>query len=279
MSESKAYKPRLEQETILDRAFELVQGVPYQVSARWLFYALLQEGTYPDKESYKGKLLPLLAKARKNFYKGWRPDTLADDTRVAIVRGDGFLNEMDWLAAVGRSECNLDKWANQEVYVELWFEAKAMRGQFEHYTDHITLRPFGGDPSIAYKWEIAKELELASEVYEIPIIIIYYGDLDPKGMTIPESALRDIQDWCQVDFEFIRGGLNPGDEVKYGMPENPEKPGTYQWEALSDEVAGEVITREISRFISQGSFSETEQTEQAITESFQERWQRFITGG
>jgi ABC-type antimicrobial peptide transport system ATPase subunit len=62
MSEPKAYKPRSEQETILDRALELVQGVPYQVSARWLFYALLQEGAYPDKESYKGKLLPLLAK-------------------------------------------------------------------------------------------------------------------------------------------------------------------------------------------------------------------------
>ncbi|TSA08386.1 MAG: hypothetical protein D4R73_08560 [Deltaproteobacteria bacterium] len=275
----KAYWPRREQKAILDRAFELVQGVPYQVSARWLFYALLQEGTYPDKESYKGKLLPLLAKARKCFYKDWRPDTLSDDTREAIIRGDGFLDEIGWLEAVGQAECRLDKWVNQKFYVELWFEAKAMRGQFEHYTDHITLRPFGGDPSIPYKWAIAKELEQASEDYEIPIIIIYFGDLDPKGLTIPESAVRDIRDWCKVGFEFIRGGLNPGDEVRYSIMENPEKPGTYQWEALSDEVAGEVITREINRFISQGSFSETEQAEQDITESFQERWQRFITGG
>jgi len=275
----KAYKPRLEQEAILDRGFELVKGVPYQVSARWLFYALLQEGTYSDKGNYKSKLLPLMAKARKCFYKGWRPDTLSDDTREAIIRGDGFCSEMDWLEAVGRSECSLDKWVTQETYVELWFEAKAMRGQFEYYTDHITLRPFGGDPSIPYKWAIAKALEEASDAYEIPIVIIYFGDLDPKGLTIPESAVKDIRDWCKVDFEFIRGGLNPGDEVKYGIPDNPEKPGTYQWEALSDEVAGEVITREISKFISQGSFSETEQAEQDITESFQERWQRFVTGG
>lgn len=273
------YKPRLEQREILNRALELVQSVPYQVSARWLFYALLQEGIYPGKESYKGKLLPLLAKARKSFFRGWRPDTLADDTREAIIRGDGFFNEQQWLEAVGRAECSLDKWASQEAYVELWFEAKAMRGQFEYYTDHITLRPFGGDPSIPYKWAIAKGLEQASETYQLPIIIIYFGDLDPKGLTIPESAVKDIRDWCKVDFEFTRGGLNPGDEVRYSIISNPEKPGTYQWEALSDEVAGEIITREISRFISRGSFSETEQAEQAITRAFQKRWQRFVTEG
>jgi hypothetical protein len=153
-----------------------------------------------------------------------------------------------------------------------------MRGQFEYYTDHITLRPFGGDPSIPYKWVIAKELEQASMTYQTPITIIYFGDLDPKGLAIPESAVRDIRDWCTVDFEFIRGGLNRGDEVKYGIPENPEKPGTYQWEALSDEVAGEVITGEVSRFISQGSFSETEQAEQDITEAFRERWHTFTIG-
>lgn len=273
------YRPRLKQETILDRAFELVQGVPYQVSARWLFYALLQEGTYRDKDSYKDKFLYLLAKARKRFYKDWRPDTLSDDTREAIIRGDGFLNERDWLEAVGRAKCSLDKWHTQETYVELWFEAKAMRGQFEYYTDHITLRPFGGDPSIPYKWVIAKALEQAAEAYQLPITIIYFGDLDPKGLTIPESAVRDIRDWCNVGFGFIRGGLNPGDEVRYNIIENPEKPGTYQWEALSDEVAGEAITREISRFVSQGCFSEREQAEQSITDSFQERWQKFIRGG
>lgn len=262
----------------MDRAFELVQGVPYQVTARWLFYALLQDGTYPGKDSYNGKFLPLLAKARKTFYKAWRRDTLADDTRVAVIRGDGFFDEQGFLEGVGQARCKLDKWVNQNAYVELWFEAKAMRGQFEHYIDHITLRPFGGDPSIPYKWAIAKELEQAFAIYGLPIIIVYFGDLDFKGLTIPESAVKDIRDWCKVDFEFIRGGLNPGDEVRYNIMENPEKPGTYQWEALSDEVAGEIITQEVGRLISQSSFSETELEEEAITKSFQERWRRFWGG-
>jgi hypothetical protein len=272
MSACESYKPRPEAEAILDRAYELLKSVPYAVTARWLFYGLLQEGTYPDKDSYKSKFLPMLSKARKTFFKSWSPDTLADDTRTAIVRGDGFSNEDEWLEAVGRSRCELDKWWYQDNYVEIWFEAKAMRGQFEHFTKHITLRPFGGDPSIPYKWQIAKELEEAAERYETPIVILYFGDLDPKGMTIPESALADIRAWCEADFEFIRSGLNPGDEVEYSLPENPDKPGTYQWEALNHETAEEVITGAVNQFVSQGYFAGAEQAEREITERFQQTW-------
>lgn len=271
-----AYNPRSEQAAILDRAYELVQSVPYQVSARWLFYGLLQEGVYPDKESYKGKFLPLIAKARKEFYKDWRPDTLADDTRIPVVRGDGFTDEMHWLQAIGQAECTLDKWINQSAYVECWFEAKAMRGQFEYFTKYITLRPFGGDPSIPCKWAIAKEIERAWECYQKPIIIIYFGDLDPKGLIIPESAIADIRNWCSVDFAFIRAGLNPGDEKAYNIMENPEKPGTYQWEALTHDTAGRIITRVINDYIDFDSFMTTERQERSITEEFQKNWRRFI---
>jgi hypothetical protein len=271
---SESYNPRPEAEAILDRAYELVKSVPYAVTARWLFYGLLQEGTYPDKDSYKSKFLPMLSKARKTFFSDWRPDTLADDTRAPVVRGDGFLDEKEWLEAVGRARCKLDKWCYQDNYVEIWFEAKAMRGQFEHFTRHITLRPFGGDPSIPYKWQIAKELEQAAGAYENPIVILYFGDLDPKGMTIPESALADIRAWCKTDFEFIRAGLNLGDEVKYSLPENPDKPGTYQWEALGHEAAEELITRVVNQFVSQGYFAGAEQEEREITERFQRRWRQ-----
>lgn len=272
------YHPRDEQDAILDRAYDLIQSVPYKVSARWLFYALLQEGTYPGKESYRTKLLPLLAKARKTFHKQWRPDTLMDDTREAIIRGDGFDDVDEWLAAVGRAKCSLDKWVGQDVYLELWFEAKAMRGQFEYYTDYITLRPFGGDPSIAYKWSIAKDLEKAAETYDNPITIVYFGDLDPKGLTIPESAIRDIREWCSADFTFIRGGLNPGDDDKYNIAENPDKPGTFQWEALNDEIARELITSIIGEYISLGSFTETVEEERNATISFQNNWKEFTNG-
>jgi len=270
------YKPQKDQADILDKAYDLIQSVPYRVTARWLFYRLLQESCFKDKDAYKAKILPLLSKARKSFYKKWTPETLADDTRITVIRGNGWTSEMGFLKAVGRAVCTLDKWQDQDYYVELWFEAKAMKAQFEYYTDHITLRPFGGDCSIAFKWQIAKELEEAYKRYGKPIVILYFGDMDPKGFQIPISAVKDIRQWAKVDFEFIRCGLNQGDEVTYNIPENPDKPGTYQWEALSDEAARELIKNWTEKYISQGLFQSTESLEKDITNQFHHRWSRFI---
>ncbi|MDZ4241726.1 MAG: hypothetical protein U1D99_02775, partial [Candidatus Omnitrophota bacterium] len=100
----------------------------------------------------------------------------------------------------------LDKWRLQNYYVELWFEAKAMRAQFEHYTDYITLRPFGGDPSIHFKWQIAGELAEADESYMKPIVILYFGDMDPKGFQIPISAVKDIVEKGFVLFHRTQRG-------------------------------------------------------------------------
>lgn len=240
---AQSYTPTGKSQAILDRAWEHVAGVPYQVTARWLFYRLLQEGYYQAKGDYKNKFLKLLATARKSFYGPWRPDTLADDTRSSIVRGDGFHTREDWkAAAVAGMSCSLHRWEGQAQYVELWFEAAAMISQFQHYTHDIVLRPFHGDPSLDYKWRMAKGLERASDRYDLPIVVFYFGDLDPKGEMIPESALVDIRAWCDVSFEFVRAALNPGDEIRYKIPENFDKPGTYQWEALDDQAAGELIT-------------------------------------
>jgi len=149
-----------------------------------------------------------------------------------------------------------------------------MRGQFEYYTDHIPLRPFGGDASIPFKWKIAKHLELVEKGK--PIIILYFGDLDPKGMIIPNSAKADIRRWCGRYFKFIRCGLNPGHEVEFSLLENPEKPGTYQWEALDDDAAQELIFRSLARFISPGRYSEVQAQESVITATFRQAFDGFI---
>ena len=274
-----SYRPHEKQRVILNKAMDFVKSVPYKVTARWLFYRLLQEGIYSGKGDYKGKYLPLISMARKAFHNGWHPDILADDTRQAVIRGNGFDSEDEWLEAIGEQlECNLDKWTDQPYYVESWFEAHAMRGQFEHYSNHVTLMPFGGDPSIPYKWAAAKRLEERARRYRKPIVILYFGDLDPKGLTIPESAIADIREWCGVDFEFIRCALNPGDEAIYNIPENPDRPGQFQWEALGDEAAGELITENVEKFISPGYFSEIEKQEREITARFSETWSAFLEG-
>ena len=253
------YKPHGVTVEILARAWDLINSVPYDVSARWLFYRLLQEGYYSKKSDYGSKFLKAVSAARRSFYKDWRPDTLADETREALIRGGTWKDIHDWLNTIANAQCDLDKWIGQPVYLECWFEARAMTDQFKHYTKHITLRPMGGQPSIPYKWQAAQELSAAYEKYRVPIVILYFGDLDTAGEMISGVIARDVQNWCNVDFTFIRCGLNIDQVIRYNVQENPEKPDDYQWEALTDRAAEEIITGNINRYLLQDAFIEVEQ--------------------
>lgn len=265
------YKPNKQSREILAKAWGHVQGVPYQVTARWLFYRLLQDGLYTKKEDYRGRFIPLMSRARHNEWNGWRPGTLTDDTRGSIGHRVGYESAEDWAESIRRSKqtANIDHWYHQGCYVEIWFEAAAMLSQFRYYAKGVTLRPFGGSPSIPFKYEIAGELDYYAERYNSPVVVLYFGDWDKKGVEIPEEAERDVRGWCETDFEFIRVGLNEGDGERLGIPANWEKPG-YQWEALDDVAAREMIVGALSRRVDSAA------TERAEAEA-QEPGQKLTT--
>lgn len=265
------YKPQPKTAAILARALSIVGSVPYRVSARWVFYRLLQEGFYASKDDYKNKFLPAVSDARHAQYSGWTPFTLADETRAAIVRGNGFNNPGDWLLAVARAECELDRWQYQPNYVELWYEARAMTDQFRFYTQYITLRPMGGQPSIPYKAETAKQLSEAYQRYGKPISVLYFGDLDKAGATIADVVEQDVRKWCECDFQFVHCGLNESQVMRYDLPENFDHPGSYQWEALTDNAAREIITGAMSDLVDIEAFSVVTEKEQAVMQWFSQK--------
>lgn len=255
----RTYTPRGKQRAILDAAWNFVSAVPYKVTTRWLFYQLLQAGFYTSKDDYKNQCVPLLSRARHAFYGPWRPNSLADDRREAIEYRAAYRDVGAWIDdfSSGGFSCPLNHFYNQERYCEIWFEAEAMSRQFQHYTRGITLRPFSGMPSIAYKWSIAKALEEVAETYEKPITVLYFGDYDKAGLTIPETSVEDIRGWCRIEFTLTRCGLNQGDEIKYNIPENFEHPGSYQWEALNDQTARKLITESVAAVIDRDLIDQT----------------------
>ena len=269
------YEPQKHCIPILESAMAHIKSVPYKVTLRWVFYRLLQDGLYRKKEDY-GSFRRLEAKARKAFYNGWHPAIFADDTREFIERGDGWPSVSEWLEAVGQMKFNHPVWDSQKYYIEIWFEAGAMVAQFKYYAPDVPLFSFHGDCSIAPKWEAAKRLEKVSEDHDLPIVIFYFGDEDEKGMSIPESAVRDIEEWCNVSFEFIRVGLNPGDGKRLGLSESIDKPGNYQWEALSDEQAKEMIKTALSDYFDAEAANDLRDSDEDITGRFQERISEFI---
>lgn len=274
------YNPQEETKNVLDWCLQRIQSVGYEVTARWLFYRFVEEvlktqkglSTKEAKQKYKN-FLQWTSRARKRFYNGWRPDTLVDDTRKAHERGFGYFSENQWLEHFRTEECLLDKYVKQENIVEIWFEAEAMYSQFNFYTSpyHLTLRPFKGDASIAYKWKIAKDLEFLSR-YKKPIVVLYFGDYDKKGLSIPKSAVKDIKEWSEMPFEFVRVGINKQQVVDWGILEAFDKEGTYQWEALSEQQAETLIINSIKKYWSLEQVKIVEHNEALATK----RWKELI---
>ena len=274
----KEYNPRSVTKALLDRAYEFIESVPYRVSGRWLFYRLLQEGYIKDKKDDR-PFWSAIIEARKRFYKDWRPNTLDDDTRRMIERIGGRVSIEDCVDSIPRKAFSVCHWAFkldhfycQENFIELWFEAQAMVGQFEYHTENMNLVPFRGDASIALKWNLAKHLEEMAEKYGKPIFALYFGDADKKGLQIPKSAVNDVRKWCGIDFELVRCGLTREQAEKYKLPENPDRPGQYQWEALSDKKAGKIISKAVGKYIDQSIIDDLgHQKDEAM-----EKWEGLV---
>jgi len=218
---------------------DIVKALPYKPSLRWCDYRVMDKfgiGKMEFKTFEKS-----VSKARKNFWNGWHPNTLKDSARLVYYRGYGSETFEEMLEVIVNREWNAFLWSKLPFYVEVWFEAEAMEGQFRYYLEplRITSRPFRGDYTIPMKWRASQELvEMMNAGKEIQIF--YFGDCDKKGESIPQDALKDIFAWGRK-FEPIYGGLNLDQARKYALPPNPERPNQWQWEALKDEQAREII--------------------------------------
>ena len=254
-------EPKPETHDILTTALDHVNSVPYKVSLRWVFYRLYQDGLYKTKKGYDA-FGQICSKARHTNWGGWNPDTLADETRQVIRRTFGLPSIEEAIEKMPDDlalsiDFSIDHFYHQKNYCELWYEARAMTGQFKHYTAKIDLIPMGGQPSIPYKWKIAKRLEQKNLIYEKPIKILYFGDEDLAGHRIKADIEEDTKKWCEIPFEIVWCGLTEKQAEQYGIPHSYEKKG-YQWEALSDKDASEIIESSITEYIDSKIIEEAE---------------------
>lgn len=59
----------------------------------------------------------------------------------------------------------------------------------------------------------------------------------------------------------------------YNLPENFEKPGVFQWEALEDAQAEEIITTALAPHIDYEAAARVEAEEDLVTTGFRKAWE------
>ena len=255
---------------LLDRALQIVDGVPYTVTLRWLFYNLYQEGWFEgDKAKAYSNFSSTLSRLRHSpdaFQERW-PIELADDRRDPILRY-GHKNSEEWLKSVSRwLSCNVDYMVGQSAYIIIAFEAEAMQSQFKHYTQGwgVALWPLSGMASIPYKKRFAEFINQVNDKFDLPVTVLYFGDYDDAGMTIPESTMRHVRKWCEVEFTAYRVGLSLDQVNEYNIQDDPGNPGKYQWEAVPDAAAKAIITGALHKTLDQAIIFDLQDQEAEIT--------------
>jgi len=300
------WNPHPKTRELLDRAMWHIESVPYKVSLRWVFYRLLQDGYFQDggMVNYRGKLQPKrtgkkaynsqwvepCTGARKEFHGGeWYPGILIDDTKERIERAGGFA-DMAHLKArfveyvADNVGIQFDHFIYQKDYVIIGFEAHAMSEQFRRYSSGVDLLPFGGSTSTPFKWDIAGHLRDCFDRYQKPIRFLYFGDCDDYGPEIFENALKDIEKWIAMEHPEFKSppipagyfthhwcGLTKAQAKTYSVKPNPDKPGQFQWEALTDAAAQAIIFEGMATFLDLDLKERWEAESQRVTAELREK--------
>jgi hypothetical protein len=197
------------------------------ITVRQLHYRLVSIGMTNDIQHYK-RVVQAMTEGR---WKGVIDmDAFIDRERSLYGRTQAESKDVDneienakeqikaWMESY-----HLERWSNQDYYIEVWIEKKALQGVFEHpcNMNGVGLFPCKGYPSITAIYEASNRFQEAIANGK-QIIILYFGDYDPSGEDIPRSVHANIGR-LDCDIEVKRIALHPEQIAQMRLPGVPPK--------------------------------------------------------
>ncbi len=155
-----------------------------------------------------------------------------------------------------------DRWEGQDRRVLLMCEASGYLGVMKNISDdyRVPFVPAKGDMSITLKMDIANSIEH-------PTTIIYFGDYDSKGISIPKIIERDMKIINpEADITFHRMFISKDDIKKYDLVLGDD--GTIQMEQFPTDIAIRETKNFISSILDLSLFGKRLKEESRIREEF-----------
>lgn len=198
-----------------------------KVTLRQLYYQLVARGIIPNLDKEYHKLSGILTDARYCGFVDWK----AVEDRIRIPHKHSEFDNVLNLVESAKYSYRLDRWKDQEYYVELFTEKDAISSVLKPIADewHIYLNVNRGYSSATAMYDASKRFVIN---YGKNCILLYLGDHDPSGL----DMIRDIDDRLAefgCDVEVIPIALTLEQVKKYNPPPNPAK--------LSDSRAKEYV--------------------------------------
>jgi hypothetical protein len=250
-----------------------VRQVYYQAVARLLIANALAEYQRVSK---------LLTTLRRNDLVSW--DAIEDRTRrTTDKRGvpglSDFITEQSDYFLNWRyyHRCRVQE---QDVYLEAAIEKDALSSIVEDvlWPYCTRLNVVRGQVSATMAHDMSLRFDSAYRNGQRPVLL-YFGDLDPSGVTIPVSLIEKMKEHHTVDVTLDRRALNPRQIDEFNLPESFEAaksadPNYARWirnypgvpatelDALHPGVLRELVKDAVESHLDMGSFREQMEIEE-----------------
>ena len=241
------------------------QGI--KVTLRQLYYQLVARGIIPNVSKEYHKLSGLLTDARYCGLADW--DAIEDRIRIPH-RHSEFDDVLD-LVKAAKNSYRLDRWEDQEYYVELFTEKDAISSVLKPIADewHIYLNVNRGYSSATAMYDASRRF-IEAGTADKECVLLYLGDHDPSGLDMVrdvQSRLREFSIPYHLESENVVKvlpiALTMEQVQKYNPPPNPAKLtdsrakdyvaqfGGVSWEvdALPPDVMIDLVNSTIEQYV------------------------------
>jgi hypothetical protein len=274
---------------ILENSKTILSEYSSGITVRQLYYRLVSRGMTNDLNHYQ-RVVSTTSKARweniidmNSFID--RERTMFGETAYKLTNLEDMIEQGKQQIIAWMNNYSLNRWENQDNYVELLIEKKALQGVFESPCGSydVGLGPCKGYPSITFLYETSLRFK---EVKDKNLIILYFGDYDPSGLDIQRSIKENLSKLdCNVEIKRI--ALNAEQIVEFNLPGAPAKTKdtrTAKWngksvvelDAIEPNTLKKMCEQAINEYFSQDRFSELKRREKQERAEYQKALKDFV---
>lgn len=291
--EIKNIKDIFDRDWILDNAIEVIEKYdPGVLTIRGLHYQLVNLGMINHMRLYK-RVVSAMVDARRDGEIDY--NTFSDHDRSMSSSTDYEKTDVDAEIEVAKREIKnwmtnyyKNYWENQDYYLEVFIEKKALLGSFSAVCDenHIGLGACKGYPSLTFLYKTSRRMKEAVKIGKTPVIL-YFGDYDPSGEDIPRSIQDNLLNDFGVDVKVDRIALMEEQVKAWNLPPAPAKStdsrtanwdgiGQVELDAVLPEQIRELCQDAIDRYFDDSKHDELKETEKEEKSIYQEQLKDFV---
>jgi hypothetical protein len=166
----------------------------YSLTLRQLYYQLVSRGELPNRHTEYKRLGSLINDARLAGLVDW----LAIEDRTRNLRENTHWTSPQQIVQSAAEQYQIDKWATQPAYIEVWVEKDALIGVVESACQPLDVAYFScrGYTSASEMWLAAQRFNQHRFRQGQPdqqCILFHLGDHDPSGIDMTRDITERLQ--------------------------------------------------------------------------------------